>query len=308
MTPILFGYPNSPFSEKIRLMFGHTGLPWRALTVPPQPPRHALDPVLDGYRRIPVLQIGADYICDSRLIAHEIALMAKRSDLSTVLCAPETAAEASDFDTRIFRAGVIMIPRRKLLWASLKSAGFGVFRLISDRQRMAQAGGFKTDSSARIAADWQAHLDALDARCAQLSAGELAGPFLGGPQPNAADFSAYHTLWFAHDFARSLDLQARPHLARWYQEISALGHGTFSPISEQEAFDIAQAATPRVLGTSEATPLLGETVQISPTDYARNGTTGRLVHMDATRYVIARDTARCGAVQVHFPKQGFELS
>ena len=70
---ILHHYSMSPFSEKIRLMFGYAGLAWQSLPCPEMPPRPTVDPLSGGYRRIPIAQVGADIFCDSRLISAEIA-------------------------------------------------------------------------------------------------------------------------------------------------------------------------------------------------------------------------------------------
>ena len=70
---ILHHYEGSPYSEKIRLMFGMTNTRWLSLSSPMRPPRPNLDPLTGGYRRIPVAQIGADIFCDTSLIAGEVA-------------------------------------------------------------------------------------------------------------------------------------------------------------------------------------------------------------------------------------------
>ena len=65
---ILHHYDNSPFSEKVRLAFGLKGLAWRSVIQPTIMPKPDLIPLTGGYRRIPVLQIGADIFCDTQLI------------------------------------------------------------------------------------------------------------------------------------------------------------------------------------------------------------------------------------------------
>src|SRR5215468_10305937 len=66
---ILHHYDTSPFSEKIKKILAHKGVPWRAVEQPTIMPKPQLVPLTGGYRRIPVLQIGADVFCDSQLIA-----------------------------------------------------------------------------------------------------------------------------------------------------------------------------------------------------------------------------------------------
>src|SRR6201994_303383 len=69
---ILHHYDTSPFSEKVRVMLGIKGLSWRSVIQPTIMPKPELIPLTGGYRRIPVLQIGADVYCDSQVILAEL--------------------------------------------------------------------------------------------------------------------------------------------------------------------------------------------------------------------------------------------
>jgi len=69
---ILHYYDFSPFSEKIRLIFGIKNLSWRSVTIPSILPKPNLVALTGGYRHTPVMQIGADIYCDTRLIADEL--------------------------------------------------------------------------------------------------------------------------------------------------------------------------------------------------------------------------------------------
>ena len=64
---ILHHYDLSPYSEKVRLMFGLKGLAWRSVQIPIVMPKPDYTELTGGYRRTPVLQIGADVYCDSKL-------------------------------------------------------------------------------------------------------------------------------------------------------------------------------------------------------------------------------------------------
>ena len=65
---ILHHYGLSPFAEKVRTALGLKGLAWRSVDVAPLPPRPLLNALTGGYRRIPVLQVGADIYCDTNVI------------------------------------------------------------------------------------------------------------------------------------------------------------------------------------------------------------------------------------------------
>src|SRR5258707_9741040 len=69
---ILHQYATSPFSEKIRKVLAHKKITWRSVEQPVIMPKPKLVPLTGGYRRIPVLQIGAGVWCDTGIIIRKI--------------------------------------------------------------------------------------------------------------------------------------------------------------------------------------------------------------------------------------------
>ena len=69
---ILHHFDASPFSEKIRAIFGFKGISWQSVRIPRIMPKPDLMPLTGGYRRTPVMQIGADVFCDTQIIIREI--------------------------------------------------------------------------------------------------------------------------------------------------------------------------------------------------------------------------------------------
>src|SRR5881409_483923 len=69
---ILHHYPTSPFAEKTRLMLGYKNLAWKSVIIPMIMPKPDVVALTGGYRKTPVLQIGADIYCDTALIADAI--------------------------------------------------------------------------------------------------------------------------------------------------------------------------------------------------------------------------------------------
>ncbi|MBC7732103.1 MAG: glutathione S-transferase N-terminal domain-containing protein, partial [Bacteriovorax sp.] len=65
---VLHHYAFSSFSEKLRLALGHKGLDYHSVVIPGVPPRPLLNALTGGYRRVPVLQIGADIWCVTNII------------------------------------------------------------------------------------------------------------------------------------------------------------------------------------------------------------------------------------------------
>src|SRR3974377_81932 len=69
---ILHHYGPSPYSEKVRLGLGLKGLAWASVELPVIMPKPNLTALTGGYRKTPVLQIGADIYWDSQLIMREL--------------------------------------------------------------------------------------------------------------------------------------------------------------------------------------------------------------------------------------------
>src|SRR5579863_330234 len=69
---IFHNFATSPFSEKVRLVFGMKKLAWRSVEIPSMLPKPFLTPLTGGYRKTPVMQLGADIFCDTQIIIREI--------------------------------------------------------------------------------------------------------------------------------------------------------------------------------------------------------------------------------------------
>ena len=65
---ILHHYKSSPFAEKIRRVLAFKQLAWQSVNVPPIAPKPDVEALTGGYRKTPILQIGADIYCDTALI------------------------------------------------------------------------------------------------------------------------------------------------------------------------------------------------------------------------------------------------
>src|SRR5712692_9250142 len=107
---ILHHYPMSPYAEKVRLAFGLKGIAWRSVHIPFVMPKPDLMPLTGGYRRTPVLQVGADIYCDTQLIMLEVEKRAPQPPLLPVDQAGEARALAMWADRNIFwsAVGVVM--------------------------------------------------------------------------------------------------------------------------------------------------------------------------------------------------------
>jgi glutathione S-transferase len=299
---IFHHYEMSPFSEKVRLLFGYAEVPWQSALVPAMPPRPGLDPLTGGYRRIPVAQIGADLFCDTRVICEEIAALTEKQKVSLYDCSTDEQDYAAQLDGAVFWAAVLSIPQLTVLKQLLRGLGlFGTVRFVIDRAGIGRNARLKAPSAAEATQQFEEHLREMEQR--------LQSDFLFGDAPTYADFAAYHTLWF-HRAIGDLPMPAGlPHVTEWYQRMTAIGHGDREEISQTQVFAAARDNSPRpISGEHTKDAMIGKTVSIKPSDYALDAVTGTLVGSSETRYIVARETQEFGTIHVHFPRMGFEVT
>src|SRR6202030_598936 len=92
---ILHHYPTSPFAEKIRLIMGSKSMHWSSVLIPLIMPKPDVIALTGGYRKTPILQIGADIYCDTALIADVIDALAPQPALYPKGVAAAAAAGAA---------------------------------------------------------------------------------------------------------------------------------------------------------------------------------------------------------------------
>ncbi|HMO45905.1 MAG TPA: glutathione S-transferase family protein [Rubrivivax sp.] len=303
---ILHHYPMSPFAEKARLMLGCKRLPWRSVIIPAVMPKPDVVALTGGYRKTPILQVGADVYCDTSLIARVLEARQPQPALYPE-SAPLAPLLAQWADALLFPAAVS--------WA-MQPAGAAVIMsgqspqalkaFAADRAAM-RANAAPRPTLADAAAQLNAHLAALDA---QLRRG---GPWLCGAAPSIADFSAGHCLWFirlAKPVAALLD--DYPAIGPWLDRLFAFGHGRPLDLHSREALAVAAAAG----AAGEYAPAAvepgmglqaGQAVVVSATDHGTDPVAGTLVGLNAAESVLRRHDPRAGIVHVHFPRFGFQL-
>ena len=103
---ILHHFASSPFSEKIRLIFGYKHLAWRSVDVPMYLPKPDVVALTGGYRRTPFLQIGADIYCDTALMARVIDRRAPEPALFPAALAGMPHILAQWADTALFWSAI----------------------------------------------------------------------------------------------------------------------------------------------------------------------------------------------------------
>lgn len=300
---ILHHYEASPYAEKIRLLCGLAGLSWGSVLSPPMPPRPNVDPLSGGYRRIPIGQIGADIICDTHLIAIELAERANCPDISplTIPEAVDTLVKRAEGD--VFFSAIGSVKPLKVMLKLLSVFGpLGMFRFIKDRAGMMKSGSTRALKGEQAEATFSGFLADLDKALAST-------PFLSGDQPAYADFAVYHPIWLRTNVGGDALGDAYPNVRRWFERIPTIGHGAREELEAIHAFSAAKDHEPRPVPNSEPdAPFLNTLVSIAPSDYGCVPVVGVLVAQTPERYIVARDTVEFGMVHCHFPRAGYSVS
>jgi glutathione S-transferase len=305
---ILHHYPLSSFSEKVRLALGLKGLAWRSVDIPAAPPRPLLAPLTGGYRRVPVMQIGANIYCDTHLILPTLER----------LYSPPQAPSFYPGGCEGLARGMSFAWDRAM-WIPTISV---LSHFIGDhfppefvRDRNEDYLGFDI-SKAAMAPELPLNLQRLHAQNAWLKAALADGRrFIFGEAPSMLDLTCCQTMCLLRkNCPPEVDAFAGlTPLLPWYDRVTALGHGRPEEMTEQQAFDVAcamQPAPPNHL-QADGDPgglRAGVTVTVTPDDNARIPVTGTLVAASDCEIVIHRRDKNAGDLHIHFPRLGFDVT
>ena len=304
---ILHQYAASPFSEKVRCLLGYKQQAYRTVEIPVIMPKPDLMALTGGYRKTPVLQVGADIYCDTSLICRLIDRLFPDKPVYSNEQMATIGAAAHWTDTFLFKVSVAVAFQPKALAGSdLFSDQATAEAFTADRADFSKGSTALGIELAIAEPHWLLHMRRLDN---QLSTAD----FLGGDAPNILDFSTYHCCWFVYkNDVLKADLDKFPALSKWMQAMQAFGQGDAVAMTGQQAVDIANSseiATEPKLATIAAEQLsLGDMVDVMPIDYGFQPTRGELLVASMEEIVVRRLDQRAGHVAVHFPRLGFQVS
>ena len=304
---ILHHYPTSPFAEKARLLLGFKGLAWRSVQIPPIMPKPDLTALTGGYRKTPVLQIGADIYCDTALIARRLEAYQAQPALLPSSQAFVIATFAQWADSVVFQHAVSLVfqPESIALRFAKAPAEF-VEAFKADRAKLFSGGQATRLPAEQAKHQWPVLMAQLQAQLAANGGGFLFG------EASLADIALAHSLWFLRGTPVTSPLvDDYAEVAAWLDRVMAIGHGTPEPMSGEDAVQVARDAEPQAL---PATPfsdangfVQGQRVAIAARDYGVDAVEGELLHADAQELILRREDPRAGVVHVHFPRWGFGL-
>lgn len=306
---ILHHYPSSPFSEKIRAILGHKKLAWKSVDIPRIMPKPDVLALTGGYRKTPILQVGADIFCDSALICDVLEHLAPEPTLYPAHLKGVCRVFAQWADTTLF-------------WAAMAYSfqPRGAAQLFGGDPEAAKA--FADDRKSMSVN--MVRLRPADATSAYRSylrrIANMADEhdFLFGMEACVADFATYHPLWFTRTRTPAVAdiLTVTPSVLEWMDRMAAIGPGLAEKFTSADAIEVAKKADPRPAGGNllidsafqddHGIPL-GTPVTITPESFGTEATAGVLVAATRTHYSLQRSDPRTGEVHVHFPRIGYVM-
>jgi glutathione S-transferase len=303
---ILHHYDGSPFAEKTRLMLGYKRLPWLSVKVPVIMPKPDVVALTGGYRKTPIVQIGADIYCDTARIAQLLEARAPAGADTPALFPgnqPLAPLLAQWADSTLFWTVIPYAMQPAGMATIFKGAPPEMLKAFA-ADRAPFTASMKRQTAADATVNLAGYLGSLDA---QLADGR---PYLLGFEASIADFAVAHCGWYLRRTGALAEILARHvHLDAWLDRMLAIGHGHFEPLSSEQALAIAKAAPAHAPTTVQAGMGFeaGQAVTVTPTDYGMDPVAGTLVGLTADEVVLARSDDRAGRVHVHFPRRGFQI-
>ncbi|MEJ6023234.1 glutathione S-transferase family protein [Ramlibacter sp. PS4R-6] len=307
---ILHHYPMSPFAEKIRTALGFKKLAWHSVHIPNILPKPDVVALTGGYRRTPVLQVGADIYCDTTLICDVLEHIQPEPTFYPAHLKGVARVFAQWADTTLFWSSMTYSFQPKAqadLFKGLPPEAGKAF--MEDRKAMhANMVRLRTGDATSA---YRSYLR----RIAHMAEEH---DYLFGLEPCIADLATYHPLWFTRRQAASLAgiLATTPAVLEWMDRIEAIGHGAMEKFDSASAIEVAKRADPlpaaqKMLVDSafqddHGIPL-GTRVTITPETFGTEPTEGTLLAATRTHYTLEREDPRAGVVHVHFPRIGYVL-
>lgn len=303
---ILHQYEASPFSEKIRLALRLKNLSWFAVDAPVIMPKPDLVPLTGGYRRIPVMQIGSDIYCDTRLILRELETRFPLPSLNLPMHEGSSVMLSSWTDRVWFQVSVAVIFGEigDSVPEAFKKDRAAMSGREFDVEAMKTATPFMQDQ-------WRAHLMWIEER---LTGGKAAGlsEYLLGTKPGLADVHAHMNVWFtARNVPNFVEtcFETAPLTQAWYNRLNQVEGRKPTSLSGGEALKVAETSVPRLVAASTAHEsqnlVVGESIAVAPDDYGKDWVKGELVHADHQRVIIKRYDDKVGTMNIHYPRAGY---
>ena len=291
----------SPFSEKIRKVFAHKNAKWYAVEQPNIAPKPNLTPLTGGYRRIPVMQIGAHVYCDTKLIVREIEARIPAPALTPPALVGIADIIADWSDHRLFTqvAGPTIMEMISLLPPEF----------MEDRAAMSE--GFSSRNLAEAAPFMR---EQFTQACLRLNKQLSHTPFLLGDMFTLADAAVFHVINFASLAPIQNNIVEQfESLMLWRNRVREMGQGQRQDLDPQAALDLAKGLMPDVTPPRDSVEninglYVGQMVRVQADDYGRETTDGVIAWQREDEVALIRDDPQLGQLLIHYPRAGYRLT
>jgi len=298
----LHHYPQSPVSEKVRVVLDMKGLTWNSVEIPRLPPKPNLSALTGGYRLTPVMQIGADIYCDTKCIINEL----ERRFPDPTLFPNGSAGLAQGIgqwtDGPLFQDVVTV--------GLVEMSPNMPPEFLADRGPLYFGAGFSLDD---IKNKYNECLANIRTQFGWINDRLASSDFLFGAEPGLADALVYYLVWFLRDRMATGEqyLAQFENLVAWEQRIMAIGHGKQVEMSDLDALEIARLAQPTSAAQVDETDPLGlragQHICVEPVAGGPQ-VAGTLHGLSVHHVALLRTDERAGEVCVNFPRLGYRIT
>jgi len=318
--PILFHYPPSIYSHRVLWYLWIRGIAYDECIQPPVMPRPDLASIGVGYRKIPIMAIGKDVYCDSRLIISKLEELYSGSTLTS-----STPGEAGiqklfenlSVDGGVFANAVRLMP----YWSDsglLQNKAF-----LDDRQKL--SGGRRMTKEAMEAGrpDGLQKIRHIFDMFESTFLADNRKWILDTNEPTVADIDAVWPFeWMIIDPymkdclpQQNVNVKVYPKVYAWVTRFMDLVEEKKKACAVPTTLD-GEAMTSRTMSASSPADDIGfskddpldlqeeDKIQVFPSDYGQMGVSvGRLVGLSTNEVVIENDKG----LHLHFPRWNFSI-
>ncbi|KAJ3321807.1 hypothetical protein HDU76_014023, partial [Blyttiomyces sp. JEL0837] len=288
-------------------------------------PRKATQPLAGGYRRIPVLQIGADIYCDTGLILEELERRFPENSLIPLDASgkpdPLLGQAFKMWGDKYFSPAAGLLPF-ELLPKEFTKDRTQMFNMTPDLEASKKRRPFLRDQV-------NVYLTHLEQSLANSSTPYL----LSQKTPTWADVHASMNVWFASivlmpEAKTWVNNENFPRVMKWLDLLMekcpggkrGMMKGSLGDLSEDKALEIARSCKGKSVldvqsqlvkdteGKKYLVPgrKIGDLVAVTPEDYGKVDVVGKVVSISVERVAVRQvDSVANVETVVHFPRQGY---
>ncbi|KAL2353056.1 glutathione S-transferase [Cryomyces antarcticus] len=319
---ILFHYPFSPYARRITWYLAFRGIEYAQCLQPPVPPREDLSALGVAYRRIPVMSIGRDIYCNTRLQLRKLEARFSSAPFGNLSNTTDPAAKGLErllekwtVDAGIFWRVASLIP---LDFPVMKDEKF-----LKDRESFSGK-SWNVDDIARGRPESAAHIVEAFTLLETTLLADGRDWILGSEKPSLADIEAIWPFDWIMELgglpAESISEKRFPKVFAWVERfrgaLKAAKASAPKPVTLKGADAVkyvtgadfvekeGEVDSHDPLGLKE-----GTNVQVWPIDSGFNSKDqGRLVKLTLEEVALASQTKVGGKeVHIHMPRWGFRI-